>query len=216
MSIKRAEAVGQTAAFYLDRKTRCTMTPTFRYVRPFIKGRTLDIGTGTGEYLETFPPGSVGLDVSEENIRVVAEKGLNVICADLNRGLPFKDSSFETVFCSHVIEHVDSPLVLLRESCRVLRRGGRLIIGVPLEKTLVRLVREDYFDGHEGHLYGLSVECAERLLRHAGFRSAAKFFNFPLINRLPPWTGINRVLQSASKRYWQYFCTMYWMVAEKI
>jgi SAM-dependent methyltransferase len=160
-----------------------------------------------------FPPGSVGLDASEENVGVTEGKGLNVLRADINKGLPFEAMTFDTVFCSHVIEHVDSPLELLRESRRVLRRGGRIILGVPIEKTLVRLVREDYFGGHEGHLYGLSAECAGRLLRHAGFRGMGRFFNFPLVNRLPL---VDRAFQAVSGGYCQYFCTMYWIVAETI
>jgi len=33
--------------------------------------------------------------------------------------LPFKDESFNAVFSSHTIEHVQNPLLMLREMCRV-------------------------------------------------------------------------------------------------
>jgi SAM-dependent methyltransferase len=201
-----------TAAAYVNRKTPCTITPTFRYIKPFVNGRTLDVGMGTGEYLEMFPPGSAGVDISEENIRAAKEKGLEVYAADINQPLPFADSFFETIFCSHVIEHVDSPLNLLRESRRLLVPQGYLILAVPLEKTVVRLVRDGFFKDHKGHLYGLSVECMERLLEQAEFEIVKKYYNFPLINR---FCFIDKIMQAISCKYCQYFCTMYWIVAKK-
>jgi SAM-dependent methyltransferase len=33
--------------------------------------------------------------------------------------LPFEDSQFETVFCSHTLEHVEDPGGLFAELCRV-------------------------------------------------------------------------------------------------
>ena len=42
--------------------------------------------------------------------------------------IPFEDSSFDIVFCSHVIEHIFDTDKALKEFCRVLRKGGKLII----------------------------------------------------------------------------------------
>ncbi|MDP2689284.1 MAG: methyltransferase domain-containing protein [Deltaproteobacteria bacterium] len=201
-----------TASRYLRRVSPCSITPTFRHIKPYIAGNTLDIGFGTGEYLETFPPGSIGVDASEENLRIARGKGLNAIYADINRKLPFPDGFFRTVFCSHVIEHVDSPLNLLREINRVLPGGGNAVLAVPIEKTLVRLVKEDYFKDHRTHLYGLSVECLDSLLEKAGFRVIDRKYNFPVLNR---FHLADRVLQSIAGNYCQYFCTMYWAVARK-
>ncbi len=203
----------QTAFQYLHRKAPCRVTPTFRYVQPYIVGKTLDIGIGTGEYLEKFPEGSIGVDVSEENISIARSKGLKVICADINQRLPFIDSFFRSVFCSHVIEHVDSPIHLLREINRVLMPDRNLILAVPIEKTLVRLIKEDYFKDHSTHLYGLSAESISSLLEKTGFKPIARYYNFPLIKRI---LFIDKILQSVSGNYLQYFCTMYWIVAKKL
>ncbi len=202
----------KTASQYIDRKTPCTITPTFRYVKPYIVGKTLDIGIGTGEYLEKLPDGSIGVDVSEKNMQIASEKGLNVICADINQRLPFADGSFRTVFCSHAIEHVDSPLNLLREAERLLSSEGNLILAIPIEKTLVGLFDEGYFKGHSSHLYGLSVECIDHLLKKTGFKPIERYYNFPILNRI---AFIDRILQFFRGNYCQYICTMYWVVAEK-
>ena len=45
--------------------------------------------------------------------------------------LPFADKSFDVVFCSHILEHTVSPIIVLDEIKRVLRDDGKVVIGVP-------------------------------------------------------------------------------------
>jgi ubiquinone/menaquinone biosynthesis C-methylase UbiE len=45
--------------------------------------------------------------------------------------LPFSDSSFPCVLCSQVIEHVPKESPILDELVRVLKPGGRLVLGTP-------------------------------------------------------------------------------------
>lgn len=151
--------------------------------------------------------------MSDENIHIASRKGLNVFNADINQGLPLADNSFQTVFCSHVIEHIDSPLDLLRESKRVLNTNGNLILAVPIEKTFVGLFTEGYFKGHKTHIYGFSIEGIECLLKKAGLQIIEKFYNFPIVNR---FFFIDHILQSFRGNYCQYISTMYWIVARKI
>lgn len=57
----------------------------------------------------------------------------DIVVANLRRGLPFENGTFEAVYSSHVLEHLyeDEALNLLRESVRVLRPGGVLRMVVP-------------------------------------------------------------------------------------
>jgi predicted SAM-dependent methyltransferase len=59
-------------------------------------------------------------------------KGADVIW-DLRHKLPFDDSCFDKVYCSHVLEHFSYHDLqgLLREVHRVLRPGGQFLIAVP-------------------------------------------------------------------------------------
>lgn len=59
---------------------------------------------------------------------------------DLRYGLPFEDSSFHQVYCSHVLEHFSYPdlKVLLSEVYRVLTPGGRFLIAVPDASIYIR------------------------------------------------------------------------------
>lgn len=132
--------------------------------------RILDVGCGIGIYLEVLGERGIGVDISHPDLKVAKEKGLKVIRIDANRKLPFKDHSFDTVLLSHVLEHVYSPIELLRESYRVLSDGGITIVGLPVENSLSNLSgRDSYYSRHEGHLYSFSLENIKILLKKVGF-----------------------------------------------
>jgi SAM-dependent methyltransferase len=50
---------------------------------------------------------------------------------DLNDRFPLPDASYDTVLLTNVLEHIHSPEVLWSEIARVLRPGGRLLMGAP-------------------------------------------------------------------------------------
>jgi 2-polyprenyl-3-methyl-5-hydroxy-6-metoxy-1,4-benzoquinol methylase len=50
---------------------------------------------------------------------------------DLNRGLPFKDATFDAVNLVEVIEHIENQAQLIREITRLLKRGGSVVISTP-------------------------------------------------------------------------------------
>lgn len=55
------------------------------------------------------------------------------------RSMPsIADGSFDAVFCSGVLEHVDDCHAAVAECWRVLRSGGRFLVGVPFNQHLHR------------------------------------------------------------------------------
>lgn len=56
------------------------------------------------------------------------------------QALPFEDGSFDVVYASHVMEHVENEALGISEVFRVLRPGGTAILPVPI----VREVTEEY------------------------------------------------------------------------
>jgi SAM-dependent methyltransferase len=95
--------------------------------------RVLDAGCGTGKFFGfKFARAEgcrlVGTDVRQD-VRANSEMDF-CVQSELDR-LPFLDASFDVVNCRLVIEHVDSPDVVLREFYRVLKSGGRLAIFTP-------------------------------------------------------------------------------------
>ena len=50
---------------------------------------------------------------------------------DANAPLPFADASFDLVWCSEVIEHLEQPAASLAELRRVTKPGGELVLTTP-------------------------------------------------------------------------------------
>lgn len=77
---------------------------------------------------------------------------------DLSRdSLPFLNASFDTVVLTDVLEHLVFPDQLLAEMTRVLRPGGKLIIGVPF----LYVVHEQPHDHHRYTEYRLRAFCED-------------------------------------------------------
>ena len=91
-----------------------------------LDGRVLDIGCGMQPYRVLLGPRVteyVGVDRAGplSNPTVVAD-------AD---ALPFESATFDGVMSTQVFEHLRDPEAGLRESARVLRPGGRIVLTVP-------------------------------------------------------------------------------------
>lgn len=44
---------------------------------------------------------------------------------------PFKNSEFDYIYCSHILEHVEDLFKTLKEISRILKKGGRLHLRIP-------------------------------------------------------------------------------------
>ncbi len=56
---------------------------------------------------------------------------------DVNAGLPFEDDSFDMIWCSEVLEHLEDPTASLNEMRRVTRPGGDIILTTPNSYALL-------------------------------------------------------------------------------
>lgn len=84
--------------------------------------RVLDIGSGG----DPFPFATHLVDrfaeETEHRYGPLVRKDKPLILADINR-LPFKDNSFDFVYCSHLLEHVENPLKACAQIMRIGKRG---------------------------------------------------------------------------------------------
>jgi SAM-dependent methyltransferase len=98
-------------------------------LEPRAGARLLDLGTSEGEFTmrvaERLGAASVsGVELIEEHAAVARGRGIDVLRADLDEGLPFEDGAFDVVHANQVIEHVRRTDTFLRETRRVLAPDG--------------------------------------------------------------------------------------------
>lgn len=114
-----------------------------------VKGEVLDIGSADGTFTEVIANQSkvqkvVGIDILEKSVkyarkRFKKDKRMEFLVADAH-DLPFKNNRFEAVFCLEALEHFFDPQKVLSEIKRVLKTGGYLVILVPTDTFLFKVV----------------------------------------------------------------------------
>jgi ubiquinone/menaquinone biosynthesis C-methylase UbiE len=103
---------------------------------PHVRGRTLEIGVGTGANFPFYPPSSrpIAIDESAEMLSVAAQRAEVLdrragFCQMDVEHLAFRSCAFDTVLATLVLCSVVDQLDALRELRRVLRKpGGRLLL----------------------------------------------------------------------------------------
>jgi ubiquinone/menaquinone biosynthesis C-methylase UbiE len=99
------------------------------------RGRTIDLGAGTGANLDLYPDAVSELVLAEPDPHMlkqlqakVGEKGVAAEVTDASaESLPFADSSFDTAIFTLVLCTVPDPERALAEAARVLKPGGKLL-----------------------------------------------------------------------------------------
>ena len=105
--------------------TRHLRKKEFAIIQKYARGRTLDVGCGTGSYLR---PGVVGLDLSEKMLALARAQSRMLVQG--NEILPFTTGAFDTVLCMFTVANMTDSAVLAKEAFRVLRPGGHVILSV--------------------------------------------------------------------------------------
>jgi SAM-dependent methyltransferase len=96
------------------------------------KGKILDIGCSIGHFISLDPGRVEGIEVDNSAIEIGRSKGYNIKKVNLDKEkIPYPKDYFSGIYCSHVIEHLDSPLNLMEECYRVLKPGGKIILRTP-------------------------------------------------------------------------------------
>lgn len=154
-----------------------------------IRGRTLEMGWGTGVVSKQLLRSGIDLEVVEGSARLVREG--RKAGATVTQAL-FEDFDpgpiFDTVLALHVLEHVENPVRMAERIRRWLRPGGRLIVVVPnaysIHRRLGRAMTGDPVDtpserdllvGHR-RVYSIRQLCAD--LGATGFDTAGGVFGW--------------------------------------
>ncbi len=102
-------------------------------------------------------------------VSIDREPGAAMEVMDLT-ALSFADDSFDAVYCSNVLEHIERDRQAMREIARVLRRGGWAMILVPLygdvtyeDPSVTDPDERTRLFGQADHVRAYGIDVAERL-----------------------------------------------------
>ncbi|HXV58422.1 MAG TPA: class I SAM-dependent methyltransferase [Gaiellaceae bacterium] len=87
--------------------------------------RVLDAGAGRARYRHLFD------HVSYETCDITDETGVQDYLCDI-ADLPMPDGTYDLVFCSQTLEHVENPQRVMSELARVTKPGGQVWLSAPL------------------------------------------------------------------------------------
>jgi len=112
--------------------------------------KALDLGCGTGRhtfFLLERGCNVIGVDISPKMLEVLKRKAeerkysLSLFLTDCNN-LPFKTESFDVVISIYgPLTHLQNPANCIQEIMRVLKKGGKIVIGVENKWALLPLIR---------------------------------------------------------------------------
>jgi protein O-GlcNAc transferase len=143
-------------------------------LRASLGGRWLDIGFGSGALLTTaaeFGYEVAGIDLREENVRLMREAGFDVHAVEL---AAYRAAApFDVVSMADVLEHMPFPKRALRDARQLLQPGGLLFLSMPNADAFVwqastRAGTNPYW-GEIEHYHNFGRRRLTALLEECGF-----------------------------------------------
>ena len=100
-----------------------------------------------------------------------ASKFCKIYNIDLNKNLKINEK-FDLVVCYHVIEHIQNPIVFIKNIKKIMKKNALLIIGTPdFDSAMARLFKNKYRLLHDKtHISLFSLDSLTRLIRDKGFK----------------------------------------------
>jgi ubiquinone/menaquinone biosynthesis C-methylase UbiE len=165
------------------------------------KGELLDIGCGTGLFVEKYirhGGKAAGLDISRKMVEQARRRcpGCEFTVGN-GENLPFCDHSFDSVSSLLVFSYVKQPESMLREAYRVLRPGGAVAIctlgkklltrGIPALYQISERMKVKHVVMKDFGEYYYNEEEMDNLFSNAGFNDIAiKWCSFAHIDMIDP------------------------------
>lgn len=128
----------------------CEESACLKALCPKCHGRWLEVGVGTGRFALEMGIAE-GIDPSLKMLEHAARRGVRTHTGAAEH-LPFLDGSFDGVLMALALCFVRDSRQALRESARVLRPSGTLLVGiVPADSSWGRLYAQKAAEGHPAY-----------------------------------------------------------------
>ncbi len=159
----------------------------YETIKPYSKGRILEIGCGIGNISEFFINDNFDIvlsDLRDNYIEIVKNKFTNEIIkidlVDVDFDTKHKDliGTFDTVFALNVVEHIKDDHKAIENCKKLLKNQGHLIILVPAYQTLF-----NNFDVELEHYRRYTQKSLKQLIK-ANQLNIIKTFSFNVIGIL--------------------------------
>ncbi len=138
--------------------------------------KALEIGVGTGRFASELGI-KFGIDPAFNPLKIAKQRGILAVCAD-GRKVPFPENTFSSVFLIVTICFADEPQKLIEESYRILRPGGKIVLGlVPRGSEWGRHYLKLKAEGHFFYKFAefYTVKEVSSMLVEAGFKNISGY-----------------------------------------
>lgn len=96
--------------------------------------KILDIGCGEGKFISAIKERTseaYGLELNKKAVATAVAKGLNVTCQSIQDHAAEREGYYDMATMFQVLEHIHDVNGFINASLKVLKKGGKLVIGVP-------------------------------------------------------------------------------------
>ncbi len=142
----------------------------FQKVLPLLPKPWLEIGVGSGRFAQALGI-KTGIDPSAKLLAIARTRGIKVFQAKGEERF-FGEETFGSIFLIVTLCFIDSPLAVLLEAHRILKKEGKLVLGLVLrDSPWGRFYSEKKEQGHRFYKYATfySYQEVTELLEHTGF-----------------------------------------------
>jgi 2-polyprenyl-3-methyl-5-hydroxy-6-metoxy-1,4-benzoquinol methylase len=135
------------------------------------KGNLLDMGCGTGDFLQVAQQAGwqvQGIEPNEKAQKIAESKGATLIS-----GTPAAaDQTFDAITLWHVLEHLPNLELQIKELKRILKPTGTLLIAVPNYKSFDAGYYKQFWAAYDvpRHLWHFSKTSIDRLVEQEGMK----------------------------------------------
>jgi 2-polyprenyl-3-methyl-5-hydroxy-6-metoxy-1,4-benzoquinol methylase len=159
----------------------------FETIKPFAKGKVLEVGSGIGNISELFLDNGFSIMLSDFRPEYCSElrnkfsvkpnflgvQNIDLVHPDFSRNYKNLLNSFDTVFALNVVEHIENDKKAILNCRQLLKEDGHLIILVPSYQNLY-----NSFDKELGHFRRYKVSQLKSIFDQSKFEIIhSQYFN---------------------------------------
>lgn len=131
----------------------------YETIKPFCKGKILEVGSGVGNISKYFLENSSEIlltDIRDNYCEILKQnfsdsptllgvKNIDLVIPNFESTYPDQINQYDTVFALNVVEHIENDSLAIENCKKLLKPGGNLIILVPAYQSLYNQFDKELF-----------------------------------------------------------------------